>query len=172
LARTSSTGAFTSFLRNSWLDAPKFLRPRSDQEAAIRRNQFGASAGGPIIKNKTFVFGDYEGLRQSKGLSFASLIPATATGADPSVVAYLSAFFPINGSLNGKNVCIITSTSNANTNLCSFGANQVSPENYYIIRADHRISDKDSLSGTFYRDKSVTGTPDEYNNKIVKHRRE
>ena len=159
-------GSVYEFLRNSWLDAPNFYDPVG-QKPQFRRNQFGASAGGPIIKNKTFVFGDYEGLRQSKGLSFASLIPATAAGADPSVVAYLSAFFPINGSLNGKNVCIITSTSNANTNLCSFGANQVSPENYYIIRADHRISDKDSLSGTFYRDKSVTGTPDEYNNKIV-----
>jgi hypothetical protein len=156
-------GSAYEFLRNSYLDAPNFYDP-AGQKPQFRRNQFGASAGGPIIKNRTFVFGDYEGLRQSKGLSYASLIPsATArTGADPGVIPYLNAFFPTTGS----SLCAIT-VSGGITDLCSFGANQASTENYYIIRADHHISDKDSLSGTFYRDKSVTGTPDEYNNKVV-----
>ena len=160
-------GSAYEFLRNSWLDAPNFYDPPG-QKPQFRRNQFGASAGGPIIKNKTFVFGDYEGLRQSLGLSNASLVPnLTGITVDPSVQTYLNAFFPINGSINGKNVCAITSGGGANANTCSFGSNQASTENYYIIRADHHISDKDSLSGTFYRDKSITGTPDEYNNKVV-----
>jgi hypothetical protein len=160
-------GSAYEFMRNSYLDAPNFY-DAGGQKPQFRRNQFGASAGGPIIKNRTFVFGDYEGLRQAKGLSYQSPVPTVtaAAGADASVLPYLNAFFPISGSLNGKNVCAIV-PDNAVQNLCSFGANQVSTENYYIIRADHRISDKDSLSGTFYRDKSNTGTPDEYNNKVV-----
>jgi len=48
-------------------------------------------------------------------------------------------------------------------------ANQVSTENYYIIRADHNISDKDRLSGTFFRDKASTGTSDKYNNSSRRH---
>jgi len=159
-------GSAYEFLRNSYLDAPNFFDPNG-VTPPFRRNQFGASAGGPIIKNRTFVFGDYEGLRQAKGLSNQSLIPSAtqAASADASVQKYLTAFFPIDGTINGKTVCTIVVVGSQN--FCSFGANQVSTENYYIIRADHRISDKDSLSGTFYRDKSNTGTPDEYNNKVV-----
>lgn len=161
-------GTAYEFLRNSALDAANVYDP-AGQKPPFRRNQFGASAGGPIIKDKTFVFGDYEGLRQAKGLSFGSLIPnISTTTVDPTVQSYLNAFFPLNGTLGGKQVCVISPVSgSSNENICSFGANQVSTENYYIIRADHRISDRDSLSGTFYRDKANTGTPDEYNNKVV-----
>ena len=56
-------GSVYWFLRNSALDARnQFDAP--GQIAPFRRNQFGASAGGPIHKNRLFVFGDYEGLRQ------------------------------------------------------------------------------------------------------------
>jgi hypothetical protein len=162
-------GSAYEFLRNSWLDAPNFYDP-AGQKPQFRRNQFGASAGGPIIKDKTFIFGDYEGLRQSKGLTKSSTIPSAtdAASADPSVAPFLAAFFPINGTINGKPVCTITTgTGVGGLNSCNFGANQVSTENYYVIRADHRISNSDSISGTFYRDISKTGTPDEYNNKVV-----
>ena len=75
--------------------------------------------------------------------------------------------FPVGGTLGGKQVCAITPTADPFHDNCSFGANQVSTENYYIIRADHNISDKDRLSGTFFRDKASTGTPDKYNNQVV-----
>ena len=161
-------GTAYEFLRNSWLDAPNYFDPNG-VTPEFRRNQFGASAGGPIIKNKTFVFGDYEGLRQALGLSFVSQVPSAsgAASADPKVAPYLAALFPIGGTLGGKQVCVTTPTADAFHDNCSFGANQVSTENYYIIRADHNISDKDRLSGTFFRDKASTGTPDKYNNQVV-----
>src|SRR6266436_6064558 len=161
-------GTAYEFLRNSWLDAPNYFDPNG-VTPEFRRNQFGASAGGPIIKNKTFVFGDYEGLRQALGLSFVSQVPSAsgAASADPKVAPYLAALFPIGGTLGGKQVCVNTPTADAFHDNCSFGANQVSTENYYIIRADHNISDKDRLSGTFFRDKASTGTPDKYNNQVV-----
>jgi Carboxypeptidase regulatory-like domain/TonB-dependent Receptor Plug Domain/TonB dependent receptor len=161
-------GSGYEFLRNSWLDAPNFFDPNGITPP-FRRNQFGASAGGPIIKNKTFVFGDYEGLRQSLGISKVSQVPsvAGAASADPAITPYLTALFPVGGTLNGKQLCVITPTSDPFHDNCSFGANQVSSENYYIIRADHTISDKDHLSGTFFRDKASTGTPDNYSNQVV-----
>ena len=162
-------GSAYDFLRNSALDARNVFDPPQIPE--FRRNQFGASAGGPIIKGKTFIFGDYEGLREAKGLSNASIIPSpsAAASAVAAIQPYLAAFFPINGSLNGKNVCNgpTQTTADPLTNLCVFGANQISSENYYIIRVDHTLTANDQLSGTFFRDKSTVGTPDEYDNKIV-----
>jgi hypothetical protein len=161
-------GTAYEFLRNSWLDAPNYFDPNG-VTPTFRRNQFGASAGGPVIKNKTFVFGDYEGLRQALGLSFVSQVPSVsgAASADPKVAPYLAALFPVGGTLGGKQVCVIQPTADPFQDNCSFGGNQVSTENYYIIRADHNISDKDRLSGTFFRDKASTGTPDKYNNQVV-----
>jgi hypothetical protein len=69
-------GSAYEYLRNSAFDA----RNPFDAAAipAFRRNQFGASAGGPIIKDNTFVFGDYEGLRETKGLSTLDIVPSPA----------------------------------------------------------------------------------------------
>lgn len=69
-------GVAYEFLRNDNLDANFFFTNRSGQEKPeFNRNQFGANAGGPIIKNKTFFFGAYEGLRQSQPSSFVSTLP-------------------------------------------------------------------------------------------------
>ena len=162
-------GTAYEFLRNSWLDAKNFFDVPNSKIPGFRRNQFGASAGGPIIKNKTFVFGDYEGLRQALGISTVSQVPSVtgAAAADPKVAPYLTALFPVGGTLGGKQVCSITHTGDSFHDNCSFGANQVSTENYYIIRADHDLSGKDRVSGTVFRDKASTGTPDKYNNQIV-----
>jgi hypothetical protein len=64
------------FIRNSALDARNFFDPPTIP--AFRRNQFGASAGGRIIKDKTFFFGDYEGIRQSKGVGKLDTVPSLA----------------------------------------------------------------------------------------------
>jgi Carboxypeptidase regulatory-like domain/TonB-dependent Receptor Plug Domain/TonB dependent receptor len=68
----SGTNAFHGdayeFLRNGALDANDFYSNALGlPKPAYRRNQFGASAGGPIRKNRTFIFGDYEGIRQAQG---------------------------------------------------------------------------------------------------------
>ncbi len=54
------------FDSNTWVQTPTANRPKAE----LRQNQFGASIGGPIIKGKTFFFGDYEGFRQVKGQTF------------------------------------------------------------------------------------------------------
>jgi Carboxypeptidase regulatory-like domain/TonB-dependent Receptor Plug Domain/TonB dependent receptor len=64
------------FVRNSAMDARNFFDPAT--VPAFRRNQFGASIGGPIIKDKTFFFGDYEGIRQSKGVGRLDVVPSLA----------------------------------------------------------------------------------------------
>jgi hypothetical protein len=67
-------GAAWEFLRNTDLNAVGFFKPTGGQKPVYIQNQFGGAAGGPIKKDKLFVFGDYEGLRRlQKSLSTASV---------------------------------------------------------------------------------------------------
>jgi hypothetical protein len=66
-------GNVYEFLRNDNLDARNFFDQQSKPE--FKRNQFGATLGGPIVRDKTFFFGGYEGFRQRKGESRVAVVP-------------------------------------------------------------------------------------------------
>lgn len=69
------------FFRNQDLDANDFFSNQSGSpKPPYRQNQFGANLGGPIIKNRTFFFVDYEGLRTGLGQTGLLTIPTTAQG--------------------------------------------------------------------------------------------
>ncbi|HYI94113.1 MAG TPA: hypothetical protein VEX68_11255, partial [Bryobacteraceae bacterium] len=69
-------GTLYEFQRNDNLDAANFFANKLSLPKPFRlRNQFGAAAGGPIVKNKTFIFGDYEGLRDGAGNVSPSSVP-------------------------------------------------------------------------------------------------
>ncbi len=70
-------GAAWEFFRNDKLDAADWFEDNSPTpiKGKLRLNQFGAMAGGPIIKNKLFFFGDYEGKRRVQGTSLTSQVP-------------------------------------------------------------------------------------------------
>ena len=65
-------GSLYEYFRNDKLDARNFF---AAQKPAYRRNQFGGTLGGPVIKNKFFVFGGYEGLRTTQGQPFLGSVP-------------------------------------------------------------------------------------------------
>lgn len=83
-------GSVYEYLRNNVLDAPNYF----DQGSAppFRRNQFGASLGGPLKKDKAFLFGNYEGYRQSLHQTSAAFVPdlASRAAAVPSVQPLLN----------------------------------------------------------------------------------
>jgi hypothetical protein len=67
-------GSAWEFLRNTDLNAVGFFQPAGGVKPTFNQNQFGASAGGPIRKDRLFLFADYEGLRRSQSqLTFATL---------------------------------------------------------------------------------------------------
>jgi Carboxypeptidase regulatory-like domain/TonB-dependent Receptor Plug Domain len=69
-------GAAWEFFRNDVLDAADYFENNTGiGKSKLRQNQFGASAGGPIIKNKIFIFGDYEGFRRVQGLTSNGNVP-------------------------------------------------------------------------------------------------
>jgi hypothetical protein len=78
----SGTNAFHGtafeFLRNSALDARGFFAPADQPKAPFRQNQFGGTLGGPIRRNKTFFFVDYQGTRIGTSQTDISTVPTPA----------------------------------------------------------------------------------------------
>jgi hypothetical protein len=71
-------GSLFEFFRNEKLDARNFF---AGVRGPYKQNQFGGSLGGPILKNKLFFFGDYEGFRMHQGQTFTSSVPTAAERA-------------------------------------------------------------------------------------------
>src|SRR5262245_46835463 len=76
-------GTAYEFLRNQALDARNFFAPADQPDPRNQRNQFGFSLGGPIVKDRTFFFGDYEGARFREGVTRLANVPtARERGGD------------------------------------------------------------------------------------------
>src|SRR6202162_1409560 len=69
-------GSGYEFIRNSKLDAMNYFDV--GKIPPFKRNQFGGTIGGPVVKDHTFFFVDYEGIRQSKGMSTLAFVPSEA----------------------------------------------------------------------------------------------
>jgi hypothetical protein len=147
----------------------------------FRRTQFGGSIGAPIIKNKTFIFGDYEGVRQGQSQSSKVTILSAAAlqgimcsnpaGAltnpctthiitiDPKVTPFLPLWKPLHGTDLGP-------IGNGDTDTFLTGGTKILNENYFTVRGDHRISDSDSLYATFFYDRAPQSNPDGFDNVV------
>lgn len=68
-------GSAFEFLRNEVLDARNFFESKL---LPLRQNQFGAAAGGPILKNRLFFFGNYEGTRRRRSFPVVARVPSDA----------------------------------------------------------------------------------------------
>ena len=156
-------GSAYEFLRNSALDARNFYeQDQTVPKAEFRRNQFGGAIGGPIFKDRTFFFADYEGIRQAKGIATQISVPSqnARTGAlsggavmvDPGAASYL-ALYPIPPSSCVTDACKIP-----------FNGLQVVNENFFTGRIEHKFSEKDNLAGTYLYDKAPYNSPDQFGN--------
>jgi Carboxypeptidase regulatory-like domain len=132
-------GSVYEFLRNNALDAPSYF----DQGSAppFQRNQFGASLGGPIRSDKTFLFGNYEGLRQRLHQTSAAFVPdaASRAAAVPSVQPLLN-LWPIApaGAPDFNGIAQVFSSPL-----------QTIREDFGTVRLDHIFSDRDSLAAVY-----------------------
>jgi hypothetical protein len=165
----SGTNAFHGdayeFLRNSALDAKNFFDSLTNPIPPFRRNQFGGSAGGPIIKDRTFIFGDFEAIRQAKGITNTGFVPSDAarTGnltsgpvtVDPGAAKYLALYPHANGTVTGD------------IGIFSFPGQQVVSEYFVTSRVDHKFSDKDSVFGTYLYDDTDYHNPDRFDDQLI-----
>lgn len=144
-------GAIYEFLRNNALDAQNYF----DQGSAppFQRNQFGAALGGPIRANKTFLFGNYEGLRQHLHQTSVAFVPDAASRAvAASSVQPLLSLWPVApaGAPDFNVGCTINNAAVP----CGIAQAFSSPlqtirDDFGTVRLDHNISSQDSLSAVY-----------------------
>jgi hypothetical protein len=180
-------GSVYEFIRNKDFDSSDYLD--AGNKPAFVRNQFGASAGDRIIKDKLFIFADYEGIRQREGVpvtahtlspnaalgilndangnplpawtgacpfpNMTNLAPGTAAVCvDNFVSKYIKALMPPpNNGLVGP--------SNNTGNYLTAGVQAVD-DDYGTARLDYKISDKDNIDASIYRDYSSWAKPGEF----------
>ncbi len=155
------------FLRNDHLDARNFF---ASGKPAFQLNQFGGSLGGPIKKDKTFFFLDYEGSRSHEGLTYVSTVPTVPMRSGDFSAGGLPVYDPYTTNpttfarqlINPGNPDVIPSNRidavgqalvdiypvpnlPGEFNNFIYQPTQVSDVNQYDIRIDHRLSDKDQL---------------------------
>jgi hypothetical protein len=147
-------GTAYEFVRNSALDARNFFDQGSIPD--FQRNVFGGSLGGPIKKDKIFIFGNYEGFRQDLGLSDVTLVPDNASRASAvASVQPLLALWPV---ANGPE--ILTSTG-APSGIAKAFSNppQNIREDFGTSRYDQTFSNADSFAGVYTVDDSEAHSP-------------
>jgi outer membrane receptor protein involved in Fe transport len=137
-------GSAFEFLRNSALDAKDFFDPRDKPIPPFKRNQFGATAGGPIAKDKTFFFVAYEGLIERLGVSGSTFVPdansrqgiidGRTVPLHPQIGPYL-ALFPLP---NGRAL-------SGGIGEYLFSRSQPTDEHFAQGRIDHHFSNKDTV---------------------------
>src|SRR3979490_2226143 len=166
--------AFECF-RNNALDARNFFNTSDHPKAPFHNNQFGGSIGGPLVKDKTFYFLDYEGQQERVGVVTLACVPEpariavdeAANGAPPAVIAALLArnlwpapLKPISMALasdpnlgpaydtgcpNGPNASVISPSYN---NLTSM-----------IAKIDHSFNQNNNLTGRYFFGDSTQAFP-------------
>lgn len=169
-------GSIFEYLRNNVLDAPNFF----DRENAppFRRNQFGGSLGGPIEKDKTFLFANYEGFWQSLHQTSVAFVPdanvrdcigvpncsVTINGSPVTVGAHCPAAQPQNTNCLDEIYSLLNLWPVANG--ADFGGIaqafynplQTIREDFGTVRVDHIFSASDSFGVVYTADDSADQT--------------
>jgi Carboxypeptidase regulatory-like domain len=183
-------GSAYEFLRNNDLDSRNFFDVGASPPG-FQRNQFGVSTGGPIEKDDTFIFANYEGLRQSLHQTsetfvpdadarddnltyfpaFGSACPAADQTACAAAVTQLLNVWPAATPANCPGPELLLPNGNPSGIIgCVFSPLQHIREDFGTTRLDHIFSAQDALTGVYTIDDSaaVTATPaDPYSTDIA-----
>ena len=147
-------GNVYEFLRNSALDARNFFDHGDIPK--FQRNEFGGSLGGPLKRDKAFLFGNYEGFRQNLGLSDLSLVPdnASRAAAAPSAQPLL-ALWPV---ANGAELLNADGTHSGIAEAFSNPVQHIR-EDFGTVRFDQNFSQNDSFAAAYTIDDSAAHSP-------------
>ncbi len=174
-------GSFFEYLRNEDLNARNYFAP-TGRKPDYRRNLYGGTISGPILRDRLFFFGDYQGIKQAIGVTRISTVPTLAqrAGNFGSTAIYNPATTVVTGGLytrkqfpnNTINVPFDTAaqgllariplpTSNAATNNYSRTANDIDHQNQFDFRLDfaHGTADHAFARYTYYNEVEQPVTP-------------
>ena len=157
-------GTAYEFLRNGATDARNFFAAAAEKSPQYQRNQFGASAGGPILRDRTFFFADYEGRRLREGITRVTNVPTGLERVGDFSQSGLTAPFPGNvipkAYLNPVGLAIaalypLPNRSAPDQNYVS-SPTERDREDHFDMRLDHRIGASDDLGMRYsFADRSL-----------------
>src|ERR1035437_6078859 len=156
-------GSAYEFVRNSEFDAVNFFtKPGANGE--YRQNQFGGSFGGPIRKDKTFFFGDYDGLRVVQAVAFVSTVPTLYQRQHPGDLSDIGGpVLPIS-QVNpiALNYFALYPAPNLPGTINNYASspNRTQSSDSFDIRVDQNFSDRDRFGARYTFNKVNTYTPD------------
>src|ERR1700733_8983085 len=141
-------GSAFEYIRNSYFDAANYFS--SSGVSPLQRNEFGATIGGPIIRDRTFFFGEYAGYRQLTGTPTLMLVPTAAQRTGLVTINNYQYQVP----LNSVSQQVLAGYPQPNQPNGIYGPNtfniilkEPTTDNQYSVRIDHKISEKDSIFG-------------------------
>jgi len=150
-------GSAFEFIRNDAVDARNYFRPAPLSKNVLKQSQFGATVGGPILKDRTFFFLSYEGLRSIEEFpSTANVLTAAQRKGDFSASEtpiinpftkqpYPNNQIPVNSvSANIINTYMPLPNSNGSTNYAGSSSGRLSV-NQGIARLDHKFGENDQV---------------------------
>lgn len=147
-------GSVFEYLRNDALDARNWFD--RDTKSPLRLNQFGASLGGPIVKDKFFFFGSYEGYRLRSGINFLEAVPS-ASACARAVAAVKTV---CEQAFRSSAATVIPGTStNPDFDIALLNASNPVNENSASLRFDYKASDSNSFYVRFFRDQGHNEQP-------------
>jgi Carboxypeptidase regulatory-like domain/TonB-dependent Receptor Plug Domain len=137
-------GSAFEYFRNSFFDARNYFNPTGNEQTLFINNQFGGSLGGPIVRDKTFFFGAYEGQRERVGSDFTAVVPTQAQIASAEQAA-----LTVNPSINVTPLLAVLSYFPTNTSQSNFVPSVVNDFNNldnFILKLDHRFNSVHSFA--------------------------
>ena len=157
-------GALFEYLRSDKFDSRNhfdLVRNADDSVASagpkspLKQNQFGGSVGGPVMKDRAFFFGSYEGYRLDAGKNFVEAVPsASAWARAVPAIAALQSTFTATGA-----VIIPGASSNADLDIAQLQATQHVTEHSFSGRLDFKMTDKWSAYTRVFRDHGTNHDP-------------
>src|SRR5215510_330561 len=139
-------GSAYDFLRNDNFDARNFFESRKNE---FRNNDFGGVLGGPIIKNRTFFFGGYEGQRE---FVFSPSVVRVPSSAEISAARAANASMGLAENALSTQILQLFPAANLNAatgNNYSFAAPNTNNSDNFLVKVDHRFSDRFNLSARY-----------------------
>src|SRR5260370_31153751 len=171
-------GAWWEFLRNDKLDAKDFF---ADKVPPLKRNQFGGDIGGPILKDRSFLFFSYEGFRERRGVTQATTVPndahrAGVFGASTQIKNPTNSGCTAGGNVPGTNfvggtipdACIspvarailkLYPLPNAGGENFTFSPSAKNDSKQFIVRIDHLLRKTDQIFGRYNYDNNNQVNP-------------
>ena len=157
-------GAGFEYLRSDRLDAPNYFDTAAGlPKSLLKQNQFGGSVGGPIAKDKAFLFGSYEGYRLKAGVNIVEAVPSAAAWARavPAIAALRGGFLsPGAVILDGK-------STNADFDIAQIQTPQEVNEDAFSGRLDLKLNNRWSSYVRVFRDQGTSNQPNNVSGQVI-----